>query len=294
MARKNMKIKRSVGSRVFDVINAVFLTLLAFSTLYPFWDTLVVSFSSIKGYLSSSFHLWPKEWSLEAYRYMLKQDQLWRSYANTFFVTIVGTVLNMLITIPGAYVLSKKHLKGYRVIMFFITFTMMFTGGIIPLYLVVDGLGLKNSLWSMILPSAVNTFNLIVLRTFFFKNPEEIEESARIDGCNDISVLFRIVIPISKAGITTIAMYYAVFHWNDFMSAVMYITDKKKFPLQLFLRSMLFESDAAYSSGGESLFLLGQPMKMAAIMMAVLPIVLIYPWIQKYFTQGVTAGAVKG
>lgn len=294
MKAAKSKVKMPLGSRIFDVFNVVFLGLLAFSTLYPFWDSAVVSLSSIRGYLASDFHFWPSEWSIEPYKYMLAQPQLWSSYANTLFITIVGTAVNMLITVPGAYVLSKKELKGYRIIMFFITFTMMFTGGIIPTYIIVDGLGLKDSLWSMILPTAVNTFNLIVLRTFFFKNPKEIEESAAIDGCNDVSILVRIIIPITKAGILTIAMYYAVFHWNDFFSGVMYITDPTKRPLQLFLRSMLFESEAAYQTGGESLFMLGQPMKMASVMMSILPILIFYPVIQKYFTQGATAGAVKG
>ena len=226
--------------------------------------------------------------------YMLKSFDLWRSYANSIFITVVGTLINMLITTMAAYVLSKKDLKGQRFFMFLAVFTMMFTGGIIPTYIVVKDLHLMNSLWAMILPSAVNTYNLIILRNFFLELPMELEEAALLDGCTEIGVLFRIMLPISKPALTTVTLFYAVDHWNDFFSAIMYINKKEAWPLQLFLRSMLFQNDAAYSSGGESLFLLGQPMKMAAVMLAIIPIMCAYPFFQKYFTAGMTAGAVKG
>ena len=256
-------VKHSVGSRVFDVINITLLILLALVAFYPFWDCLVVSVSSLKSYLSTSVHLWPSEWSFEGYSYMVKNIDLWVSYANSIFITVVGTVVNMLITI-------------------------------IPTYIVVKDLHLMNSLWSMILPSAVNTYNLIVLRNFFADLPAELEEAALLDGCTDVGVLFRIMLPISKPAVTTVTLFYAVDHWNDFFSAIMYINSRAKWPLQLFLRSMLFENDAAYSGSGESLFLLGQPMKMAAVMMAIIPIMCAYPFFQRYFSKGITSGAVKG
>ena len=291
---KPKKIKVSVGSRIFDTVNLIFLILLGLTTFYPFWDCLVVSFSSLKSYLATNIHLWPDEWSFEGYAYMLKSFDLWRSYANSIFITVVGTLINMLITTMAAYVLSKKDLKGQRFFMFLAVFTMMFTGGIIPTYIVVKDLHLMNSLWAMILPSAVNTYNLIILRNFFLELPMELEEAALLDGCTEIGVLFRIMLPISKPALTTVTLFYAVDHWNDFFSAIMYINKKEAWPLQLFLRSMLFQNDAAYSSGGESLFLLGQPMKMAAVMLAIIPIMCAYPFFQKYFTAGMTAGAVKG
>ena len=272
----------------------ILLILLGITTLYPFWDCLVVSMSSLKSYLSTSIHLWPSEWSFEGYAYMLGNESLWTSYANSIFITVAGTLINMLITIMAAYVLSKQELKGHRILMFLAVFTMMFTGGIIPTYIVIKDLGLMNSLWSMILPSAINTYNLIILRNFFADLPTELEEAALLDGCTEVGVLFRIMLPISKPAVTTIALFYAVDHWNDFFSAIMYINSREKWPLQLFLRSMLFESDAAYSSGGESLFLLGQPMKMAAVMLAIIPIMCAYPFFQKYFTKGILTGAVKG
>lgn len=292
--QQKSKIRTSTASKIFDVCNITFLGLLGLITLYPFWDCLVVSFSSIKSYLSSGVHLWPKEWSLEGYKYMLSNMQLWISYANSIFITVVGTALNMILTTMAAYVLSRRDLKGQRFFRFFAVFTMMFSGGTIPLYMVVMKLHLMNSLWSMILPTAINTYNLIILRNFFMDLPVELEEAALLDGCTDVGVLFRVMLPISKPALTTVTLFYAVDHWNEFFSAIMYINKMEEWPLQLFLRSMLFMNDAAYNSGGESLFMLGQPMKMAAIMLAIIPIMCAYPFFQRYFTTGITAGAVKG
>lgn len=294
MAKRKNRIRRSAGSVIFDTLNLLILCLLAFSTIYPFWDTLVVSFSSLKSYLSSSVHLWPKEWSVEGYSYMLSNPLLWTSYGNTLFITIVGTCINMLITIMTSYVLSKTYLRGHRVMTFLCVFTMMFSGGIIPTYMVIKDIGLLNSVWAMIIPTAISTYNMIILRNFFSAMPRELEESATLDGCTEIGVLFRIVLPVSLPAITTVTLFYAVDHWNDFFSAIMYINKQKSWPLQLFLRSMLYENEAAYQSGGESLFLLGQPMKMAAVMMAIIPIMCAYPFFQKYFTKGVMTGAIKG
>ncbi len=217
-------------------------------------------------------------------------DILWEQYFN-YFSGYAGEYGNHN---HGSLHTFKKNLKGHRILMFLAVFTMMFSGGIIPTYIVVKDLHLMNSLWSMVLPSAVNTYNLIVLRNFFADLPAELEEAALLDGCTDVGVLFRVMLPISKPAVTTVTLFYAVDHWNDFFSAIMYINSRAKWPLQLFLRSMLFENDAAYSGGGESLFLLGQPMKMAAVMMAVIPIMCAYPFFQRYFAKGITSGAVKG
>ena len=293
MRRSKNKIRQSFGSNLFDVINICILVFLGITTIYPFWGTLVISVSSLKSYLISRFHLWPIEFSFESYLYMFRYSELWISYRNTIFITIVGTFINMLITMLAAYVLSKKELKGQLVIMFLFVFTMLFSGGIIPTYIIVRNLKLMNTLWALIIPSAINTYNLIILRNFFSAMPRDIEESAIIDGCNEIGVLFRIVMPVSKPAITTIALFYAVEHWNGFFSAILYLTRRSLHPLQLFLRSMLFQTDAIFS-GGESLYLMGEPMKMATIVLAVLPIMCFYPFFQKYFTQGVMLGAIKG
>ena len=294
MSKNQNRIRRSAGSVVFDTLNIVFLCALAFTTIYPFWDTLVVSVSSLKGYLASSIHLWPSEWSVEGYKYMFSNPTLWTSYGNTLFITVVGTMINMVITIMTSYVLSKNYLRGHRVLTFLCVFTMMFSGGIIPTYMVIKDVGLLNKIWAMIIPTAINTYNMIILRNFFSAMPRELEESATLDGCTEVGVLFRIVLPVSIPAITTVTLFYAVDHWNDFFSAIMYINKQSNWPLQLFLRSMLYENEAAYQSGGESLYLLGHPMKMAAVMMAIIPIMCAYPFFQKYFTKGVMTGAVKG
>ena len=294
MSKNQNRIRRSAGSVVFDTLNIVFLCALAFTTIYPFWDKLVVSVSSLKGYLASSIHLWPSEWSVEGCKYMFSNPTLWTSYGNTLFITVVGTMINMVITIMTSYVLSKNYLRGHRVLTFLCVFTMMFSGGIIPTYMVIKDVGLLNKIWAMIIPTAINTYNMIILRNFFSAMPRELEESATLDGCTEVGVLFRIVLPVSIPAITTVTLFYAVDHWNDFFSAIMYINKQSNWPLQLFLRSMLYENEAAYQSGGESLYLLGQPMKMAAVMMAIIPIMCAYPFFQKYFTKGVMTGAVKG
>lgn len=294
MRKRKNKLQVSIGSKIFDAFNYIFLSIIGILTLYPFWDAFVVSLSPVEEYLKTSIHLWPTKISVEPYRYMLKLRELWISYRNTIIVTIVGTSLNMLMTIMTAYVLSKKDLKGQRIIMFFIIFTMMFSGGLIPLYIVIKNLKMLNTLAALIIPTVISTYNLIILRNFFYSTPKSLEEAAMIDGCNEVGILFKIVIPISKPAITTITLFYAVTNWNQFFSAVLYIYDKNKWPLQLFLRSLLFENDMAYQAGGESLFMLGQPMKMAAVMMAIIPIMCVYPLFQKYFTKGVMLGAVKG
>lgn len=281
------------GSKIFDTVNYMFLTFLAFLTLYPFWDSLIVSITPLQESLSSNLHLYPKSVTLEAYQYLLQLKQLWVSYGISIFITVFGTIISMFATTMAAYALSKRQLPGGRPIMFAIVFTMMFSGGIIPTYLVVKQLGMMNTVWSMMIPTAIQTYNLIIMRNFFTSIPDSLEESARIDGCSDLGILLRIVIPLSMPAIATISLFYAVARWNEFFTAVMYVTDKGVWPLQLFLRSMLIDNEASFQSGGDSPFLLGQSIKMATIMISTIPVMIIYPFFQKYFVQGVTLGAVK-
>lgn len=283
----------SKAGKLFDSINIGFLAIVAILTVYPFWDTFVVSIIPLEEYLGSSIHLFPKEVTLEAYTYLFSMSELWTSYGVTLFVTIVGTALNMILTVMAAYTLSRPGLKGSRVFMFLFIFTMMFSGGIIPTYLVVKSLGMMNTVWALIIPSALNTYNLIIMRSFFMGLPDSLVEAARIDGCNDLGILYKIVIPLSMPAISTITLFYAVTRWNEFFNAIFFISDKELWPLQLFLRSMLFENESSYSGGGDSLFLLGPSIKMATVMAASIPVMLIYPFFQKYFTNGVLIGAVK-
>ncbi|SDW46951.1 carbohydrate ABC transporter permease [Paenibacillus sp. CF384] len=283
----------SRAGKLFNSFNLVFLTIVAVVTVYPFWDTLVVSVIPLEEYLSSGIHLFPKQITFEAYTYLFSMNELWRSYGVTLFVTVVGTALNMILTVLAAYALSRPGLKGQRVIMFLLVFTMMFSGGIIPTYLLVKDLGMMNSVWALIIPSALNTYNLIIMKNFFSSMPDGLVEAAKIDGNNDLGILFKIVIPLSMPAISTITLFYAVTRWNDFFNAIFFISDKELWPLQLFLRSMLFENESSYSGGGDSLFLLGPSIKMATVMAASIPVMLIYPFFQKYFINGVLIGGVK-
>jgi putative aldouronate transport system permease protein len=279
--------------RIFNFGNTIILSFLGFITLYPFWDSFVVSMITMEEYLNNNIHLYPQKVSLEAYIYILSLKTLWNAYGVTLFVTVVGTALSLVLTLMAAYALSRTNLKGSRTIMFLIVFTMMFSGGIIPTFLIVKQLGLMNTVWALIIPSAITTYNLIIMKSFLHSIPEELVDSGKIDGCNDIGILFRIIAPISMPSIATIGLFYAVARWNEFFSAVFFISDQNKWPLQLFLRSMLFETEAAYQTGGDSVFLLGVPIKMATLMVATIPIIVVYPFFQKYFVKGATLGALK-
>ncbi|MBM7566113.1 carbohydrate ABC transporter permease [Paenibacillus sacheonensis] len=279
--------------KLFDSFNIGFLAIVAIVTIYPFWDTFVVSIIPLKEYLGSNIHIFPREVTFEAYQYLFSMNELWTSYGVTLFVTVVGTAISMFLTVTAAYALSRPGLKGSRVIMFFFVFTMMFSGGIIPTYLVVKNLGMMNSVWALIFPSALATYNLIIMKNFFAALPDGLVEAARIDGCNDLRILYKIVIPLSLPAISTITLFYAVTRWNEFFNAIFFISDKELWPLQLFLRSMLFENESSYSGGGDSVFLLGPSIKMATVMAASIPVMLLYPFFQKYFTNGVLIGAVK-
>jgi putative aldouronate transport system permease protein len=288
--------RRSKLERVtpFEVVNAIVLMLIAFTTLFPFWDVVVTSFMDLKQYLTMRIHLFPRYFVLDNYRHIFSMGELWSSYRNTIFVVVVGTALNMAVTITAGFVLSRPALKGQRAFMFLITFTMLFSGGVIPTYMVVRQLGLMNKLWALIFPSAVSTYNLILMRNYFLGIPKEMEEAATVDGASELTTLVRIFLPISLPSIATIALFYAVGHWNQYFQAVLYISRRTSYTLQLFLRTMLSETEAALQLGGDVTSLLGPPLKAATIVLAIVPILMVYPFLQRYFTQGVMLGAVKG
>ena len=280
------------SSRLFNGLNVLILGLLALVTLYPFWATLVISVSPLDVYLKDTYYLFPKALNFSTYSFILSMDEFWRSYGMTLFVTVFGTVLSMLVTVVSAYVLSKTHLKGVRLVTWLVLFTMFFDGGIIPTFILYKNMGIVNTPWALILPKTILTYNLVILKNQFKAIPPSLEESAKLEGCNDLRVLFQIVVPVSFATLSVITMFYAVNHWNEFFSAVMYISDRKYWTLQLYLRSMLYENEAAYQTGSDP-SLLGMPIKMAAVMASVLPIVCTYPLLQRFFVKGVMAGAVK-
>ncbi len=295
--KRKARIKESAGSRIADVlINAVGV-LVILITLIPFMHVVAMSLSDPLLVMKQEIFLWPRQVQLRAYQMVLENQLFWTSYKNTIWVVVVGTLVNIFVTVLLAYPLSRRHTVGRRPIMLLITFTMFFSGGMVPLFIVVSQLGLYNNRWALILPSVVSTYNLIVCRTFFEGIPDSLIESAKLDGANDIRILVSIVLPLSSAIIAVLVLFYAVGHWNSYFPAMLYLPDTKLQPVQVYLVRVLIqdtEEMAQDSSAGASRAMLVQQLKYAVIIVTVLPIAVIYPFLQKYFVQGVMIGAIKG
>jgi putative aldouronate transport system permease protein len=283
------------SNRIFDGVNLTLLLLIAIITVLPFIYVLAVSFTDPLEVAKGGIILFPTKFSIAAYEYIFSTNTLVRSLGISIYVTLIGTFINLVFTCLMAYPLAKKHLRGRNWIMIGVLFTLLFNGGLIPTYFVVKALGLTNTLWSLMIPNAISAFNLIVLKNFFQNIPDGLEDSAKIDGCNDLGVLFRIVLPLSMPAIATFALFYAVGHWNTFFQAIMYINDNEKWPVQVLLREIVI---LAQTRIGENDFeeALIQPLtiRMAVIVFATIPIMLVYPFLQKHFAKGVLLGSVKG
>ena len=241
--------------------------------------------------------LLPQGFSLSAYEVVLNNKSIYAGYANTIFYVVVGTALNMIMTTLGAYVLSRKHFFWSSPIMMLITITMFFSGGMIPTYLLVEKLGMVDTRWALIIPGLVNAYNLIILRTAFAGVPDALEESAKIEGANDFQIMWKIYIPVSKATLAVIVLYYAVSHWNGWFSAVLYLRTRSLYPLQILLREILIEKSLDSMMGDinmEDLDMISDTIKYATVIISSLPIMLLYPFLQKYFVKGVMIGSVKG
>lgn len=291
-----MHIAQTKGEKVFYVVNYIILTLVALITLYPFWYVFIVSISGSDAIMAGKTILLPQDLNVESYKAVFVYPNIWRSYGNTLFYTIVGTAVNIVLTVFAAYPLARKQFVFKRFFLMMVTFTMFFSGGIIPTYLVVRQFHLIDTRWAMIIPGAIMTWNLIILRSFFMSIPESLEESAKIDGASELTVLFRIILPLSKAGIAITGLYYAVGHWNDFFSALIYLNDKKLYPLTIILTNIILQNDTLRQaqSAGEVRQGLSVGIRYATIIVAVVPILMVYPYIQKYFVKGVMLGSVKG
>ena len=291
---KNM----SKGDRIFDVVNIVILTILTVIFIYPMWHCLMASFSD-PGKLLTEQHmlLVPNGFSLKGYQAVMGNAGIWIGYKNTIFYMVVGTLINMILTILGAYVLSRQRMMLKRALLFFVTLTMYINAGLIPLFLVVKGLGLYNSRLAILLPVGVSTYNLIVMRTSFAHVPRALEESAMMDGAGDLTILFRILLPVSKATLAVMVLFYAVSHWNSWFSASIYLQDRKLFPLQLYLREILIANSTAIngepSDPLDGLFYLEELIKYCTIIVSTVPILAAYPFAQKYFVSGVMLGSLK-
>lgn len=282
--------------RVFDGVNIAILLGFAALTILPFLYVLAASFATESEIAARPFFLWPENPTLETYRYIFSTDTFVRSLLVTIGVTVVGTVVQIVMTLLMAYPLSDPNLVGRGLIMRLVLFAMLFSGGMIPLFLVIKQLGLLDSYWALILPLAINPFNLIVIRTFFQQLPGELREAAEIDGANEFTTFWRIMLPLSKPVIATFSLFYAVGLWNDFMSPLLYISDSSKWTLQMFVRQVTISTDPSTTIGNldPNYVPPAEGLKFAVIVIATLPIMCIYPFLQKHFAKGVMIGSVKG
>ncbi len=293
-----MKYKRTIGSTIFDVTNHTLMFMLMLITLYPIWYVLVASFSdsaTLEYY--TGLLVTPLGFSTEAYRAVMNNPKVWLGYKNTLIYVTTGTAVNIMMTSIGAYVLSRRKFFWKNIIMKGIIVTMYFGGGLIPTYLVMRNIGLYNNLWVMILPGAIGTWNLIIMRTSFMSIPYELEESAKLDGASDWTILFKIVLPLSLPVIAVMILYYGVGRWNGWFNAMIYLRDERKYPLQLILKSILIENQTAAMAAEEAGIeknKVAETIKYATIMVATVPILMVYPFLQKYFVKGVMIGALKG
>ncbi|MGE7823320.1 carbohydrate ABC transporter permease [Paenibacillus sp. NPDC093718] len=284
----------SRGEKIFYGCNYVLLSLIALATLYPFLYVLSASISSPEAVVTGEVLLFPKNLTIEAYQAVFAEKEMWSGYANTIFYTVVGTLTSMAFTICGAYALSKKRLFGRTFFNLLISFTMVFQAGMIPTYLNFRDLDLLDTRTGIILGFAITTYNVIILRAFFQSIPEEIEEAARIDGASEAGVLFRVVLPLSKAAIATITLFYAVSRWNGYFWAMILLKDTDKIPLQVLLNRLVVQMKPSDTMLMDSAFSIGETIIYATIIVAVIPIVIVYPFIQKYFVKGVMIGSLKG
>ncbi|AZV48662.1 ABC transporter permease [Bacillus halotolerans] len=284
------------AGRVFDVCNILFLGGVGAITILPFLYIIAGSFATEAELAQRSFFIFPKTFTLDAYRYVFSTPTFIRSMGVSIFITVVGTAVQLFFTFTMAYPLAKRHVKGRNLLLNLVIFSMLFSGGMIPTYLVVKSLGLLDSYWALILPMAINPFNLIIIKNFFQQLPQELEESAKIDGCSEIGVFWRIALPLSKPVIATFALFYAVGIWNDFFHALLYINDSAKWPLQMVLRQVTILSDLTATNGDtmQNTIPPEQGIKLAVIVIATIPILAVYPFLQKHFAKGMLIGSVKG
>ncbi|MBO9606349.1 MAG: carbohydrate ABC transporter permease [Paenibacillaceae bacterium] len=289
---------KSAADRAVDAILYTLLTLFALSTLFPLYYVFVVSITPYAEVLKNGgFVIWPSQLTFDAYREIFGSPRIPDAIKITTIIAVGGTLLNLIVTMLLAYPLSKKTLEGRSFFLMAVVFTMLFSGGIIPTYLVVRGLGLYNSIWAMMIPGLVSTFNLLIMKTYFEQLPEEVEEAAKVDGCGDVRTLLTIVLPLSMPIVATLGLFYGVGHWNEYFKGIMYLTDKHLEPLQVVLRNMIQTPNVSQELMVNTSDLPPLPpetIKMATVTVAIMPIVIVYPFLQKYFIKGMLIGAVKG
>lgn len=293
-------IREATGDKVFNIVNYTILSIFFLSMLYPLIYIVSASFSSSEAVISGRVWLWPVDPGLKGYEAVFSNKAVWTGFANSLFYTVVGTIINVVLTLMAAYPLARRDFIGRNLIMFIFVFTIMFSGGLIPNYLLVKDLGLLDTRWAMIIPSALSVFNVIITRTYFQTNiPNEMLEAAQVDGSTDWQFLTRIVLPLSGPIVAVISLFYAVNHWNSYFSALLYLKDRELYPLQLVLRSILIQNqiDPSMVMSEEDLVArqgLADLLKYSLIVVATVPVLVIYPFVQKHFVKGVMIGSIKG
>lgn len=291
-----MVYKKTLGDRIFNAANFIFMILIMLIMVYPCWYVLMASFSDpVAIYGNGGILLWPKKFGIYTYQEVLKNSQVWLGYRNTVLYVACGGLLSLFLTISAAFCLTRRGLPGRNGILFLILFTMYFSGGLIPSYLVVRSLKLLDTPFAVLLPGAVSTYNLIITITYFRGLPYELEEAAKIDGAGDYTVLFRIMVPLATPIIAVIALYYMVGIWNNYFTPMLYLNKRSLFPLQLFLREILIQNNTASitASQSDSAQAYAENVKYAIIVVSTVPVMCIYPFLQRYFVKGIMIGAIK-
>ncbi|NMA66916.1 MAG: carbohydrate ABC transporter permease [Clostridiaceae bacterium] len=294
----------SAGDKIFNLCNMIIISLFVVIVLYPLYWVLIASISEPQAVNNGQVLLWPIGFSLSGYKKLIDTSMIWRSYANTIFYTVLGTALNVAVTLSGGYALSRPQLPLRGIIMKLLIFTMFFTGGLIPTYLLVKNLNMLNTIWAVLLPTTLSVYNMTIARAFFQSSiPDGIIEAAQIDGCSNIRTFFSVVLPVSPAIISVLVLFHVVFRWNEYFNAMIYLTDADKFPLQLILREVLVSSQSAAlniaGSGGDSKAVMemqrqAQLIRFSSIIVSTVPMLIMYPFMQKYFVKGIMVGALKG
>ena len=297
MTKRRNALRDTAGDKVFYAINGFFLLLLALIILYPLYFIIIASISEPEAVLKGEVVLYPVRITMDGFAKIIERSDVWRGYLNTIIYTGLTVVFSLLVTIPAGWALSRKTLPGKKAFMFYFIFPMFFGGGLIPFYNVVSSLGLVNTMWAIILPSILSVWNLFMTKTFFESSiPNGLIEAAKIDGAGQFRIFTSVVIPLSKAVIAVMALYYAVGQWNSYFNAMIFLTDETKYPLQLVLKEILIASESTTGGSGETIlqqFRLANQLKYVSVIVSSLPVLCLYPFVQKYFAQGVMIGSLK-
>jgi putative aldouronate transport system permease protein len=294
-------IARTRGDKLFDAAIVGLLVVIMVLIIYPLWFVIVASVSDPRLIYDDPFLLFPRSFTVASFELVFENREIWNGYANTILYTSLGTFINLAMTVAGAYPLSRRDFRGRGIITFFFTFTMFFSGGLIPLYLLVRGLGMLNTIWAMVVPQAVAVYNLIIMRTFFQSRiPRELEDAALIDGCSNVGLLVRVVLPLSMPIIAVMILFYGIGHWNSYFSALVFLSSRSRYPLQMVLREILIQGEMssmltiAYDDQYAQRMVAKMGLRFAVIIVSTIPIFVIYPMLQRFFKEGIMIGALKG